>query len=108
MPKQKDLKRIVRSRMQKTGESYTTARLHLHKKTESGAPHPADAKAAAAPPRAAAKSKKSPDYAALAGMSDETVKKATGCTWERWVWALDRIDAQEMSHGEIAKYVQEK
>src|SRR5205823_4267567 len=28
MPKQKDLKRLVRARMQKTGESYTTARLH--------------------------------------------------------------------------------
>ena len=27
MPKQKDLKRLVRARMQKTGESYTTARL---------------------------------------------------------------------------------
>ena len=26
MPKQKDLKRVVRSRMQKTGESYTAAR----------------------------------------------------------------------------------
>jgi hypothetical protein len=31
MTKQKDLKRVVRARMQKTGESYTTARLHLVK-----------------------------------------------------------------------------
>jgi hypothetical protein len=28
MPKNKDLKRVIRARMQKTGESYTTARLH--------------------------------------------------------------------------------
>jgi len=29
MPKQKDLKRVVRTRMRKTGESYTTARIHV-------------------------------------------------------------------------------
>ena len=86
MPKQKDLKRLVRARMQKTGESYTTARFHLTKKTE-----PASA-----------------DYAKLAGLSDESVKKATGCTWERWVKALDYVHGEEMSHGELAQYVHEK
>ena len=28
MPSQKDLKKIVRARMEKTGEAYTAARLH--------------------------------------------------------------------------------
>lgn len=34
MPKQKDLKRVIRSRMQKTGESYTAARAQLLRKRE--------------------------------------------------------------------------
>jgi hypothetical protein len=83
MPRQKDLKRIVRARMQKTGESYTTARLHLVRKTETPLP----------------------DYAALAGMSDAPVKKQTGRDWAQWVKVLDAAHAAEKPHREIAKYV---
>lgn len=88
MTQQKNFKRVVRARMQKTGESYTTARLHLVKKEEAPAP--------------------APDYAALAGLSDESVKKATGCTWEKWVFVLDKAGGQEMSHPELVKYIREK
>jgi hypothetical protein len=35
MPRDKDLKRLVRTRMQKTGESYTTARARIVSKTPS-------------------------------------------------------------------------
>ena len=35
MPTQKDLKRLVRSRMKKTGEAYTAARLQLVKNERS-------------------------------------------------------------------------
>jgi hypothetical protein len=86
MPKQKDLKRVVRTRMQKTGESYTTARVHVLNKAET--------------PK--------PDYAALAGMSDESVEKATGCNWEKWVRSLDAHKSAEKSHGEIAEWIHEK
>ena len=41
-------------------------------------------------------------------MSDEAVKAKTGCTWERWVWALDRVKADQWPHSEIARYVHEK
>jgi hypothetical protein len=41
-------------------------------------------------------------------MSDATIKAKTGCTWERWVWALDRAGAHEWSHREIAAHVREK
>ena len=85
MPKQKDLKRLVRARMQKTGESYTTARLHLVKPIT-----------------------EKPDYAKLAGMSDEKVKAATGCTWERWVKSLDYHKAAEMSHRDLARFIHQK
>jgi hypothetical protein len=91
MPTDKDFKRLVRGRMQKTGESYTTARAHLRQQKPAAAVAPA--------PR---------DYARLAGKSDAIIKEKTGCTWERWVKALDRAKAYTWPHREIAKYVQEK
>jgi hypothetical protein len=84
MPKQKDLKRVVRARMQKTGESYTTARLHLVKKN----------------------AEPEPDYAALAGMmSDEAIRRNTGRDWREWVRVLDAERCAEKPHREIAQYV---
>ncbi len=96
MPRNKDLKRLTRSRMQKTGEAYTAARAQLLKKKKTSPPE------APVPPAA------EPDYAALAGMSDETVRAKTGCTWKRWVWALDKAGAASWSHREIANHVHEK
>ena len=92
MPTDKDFKRLVRGRMQKTGESYTAARAHLRKQT----------------PTSAASKPAPVDYAKLAGRSDAVLKQRTGCTWERWVKALDRAKADTWTHGEIAKYVHEK
>ena len=92
--------------MLKTGEAYTAARAQLlrkparHARTEL----PVTARAAAAPPPAAAPAIK-PDYAKLAGMSDASIQKRTGCTWEKWVWALDHARAYEWSHRAIAEYV---
>jgi hypothetical protein len=100
MPAQKDLKRLVRARMQKTGESYTTARSHLIRKKSRNAARPS----VGAVPVAA-----SPDeYARLAGMSNQVVKAKTGCDWTRWVWALDRLGARDMAHREIARLVHDK
>lgn len=45
------------------------------------------------------------DYAAVAGMSDEKIKAKTGCTWERWVYALDRRGAEKMPHRDIVALV---
>jgi len=95
MPTDKDFKRLVRGRMQKTGEAYSTARAHLLKEK----------------PRAALSAGQSPppaEYASLAGKSDAIVKEKTGCTWDRWVKALDRVRAYTWPHPKIAKYVQEK
>lgn len=92
MPTDKDFKRLVRGRMQKTGESYTTARAHLRKhKPTAVAPVPAPA-----------------DYAKVAGRSDAIIKERTGCSWERWVKALDHKKAYTWPHREIAKYVHER
>jgi hypothetical protein len=92
MTTDKDFKRLVRGRMQRTGESYTAARAQLLRQK----------------PAAAAVSSRPPEYAKLAGRSDTTLKENTGCTWERWVKALDRVSAHTWSHREIAKYVHEK
>ena len=79
MPRQKDLKRLVRTRMKKTGESYTAARAQL--------------------------TKKDVDYAALAGMSDDAVQQKTGSTWKAWVRKLDERGAAELPHRDIARMV---
>jgi uncharacterized protein YndB with AHSA1/START domain len=83
MPKQKDLKRLVRSRMEKTGEAYTAARLQVINKRNPLAP----------------------DYAPVAGMSDASVKKQTSRTWAEWVSILDAANAAQKPHREIAEYV---
>ena len=85
MPVQKDLKRLVRSRMQKTGESYTAARLQLVRKNKAAEP--------------------APDYEALAGMSNAAIVKNTGRSWSEWVDVLDAARATEKPHGQIARYV---
>ena len=89
MPKQKDLKRIVRSRMQKTGESYTAARVQILQKKKASPPAPE--------PRAG--------YAELAGMSDAVVEKQTGRKWAQWVDTLDGFGARDKPHREIAQHL---
>lgn len=96
----KDFKRLVRARMQKTGEAYTSARAILLSKPAPTSRPPALPVAALIPVVA--------DYATLAGMSDDAIKAKTGCTWERWVAALDNKKAYTWSHREIAEYVHEK
>ena len=80
MPKQKYLKRIVRSCMEKTVESCTAARLQLVRKKEA-------------------------DYAELAGMRDAPLQQRTGRTWAQWVKVLDDAGASSKPHREIAQYV---
>jgi uncharacterized protein YndB with AHSA1/START domain len=93
MPSQKDLKKIIRARMEKTGESYTAARLNVvSRKSASRNAEPRNAE----PPR---------DYAKLAGMSDSAVKKATGRGWSDWLAVLDEAHCNEKPHREIAVYV---
>jgi hypothetical protein len=98
MPRNKDLKRLVRARMKKTGEAYTAARANIIKEPKATA-------ASSATPAAVIKPI---DYAALAGMSDVALKAKTGCTWDRWVHALDRHGAEQMSHRDIAALVSTK
>lgn len=90
MPRNKDLKRIVRNRMQKTGESYTTARARISRRKKTQDTHPA----AVGKP-----------YAEVAGMSDEAVRTKTGKIWEHWCRTLDAIGAVDLTHREIAAHL---
>jgi hypothetical protein len=102
MTTQKDFKRLVRQRMQKTGEAYTAARAVLLRAA------PASAVAVAGAPKPVDSLPPPPDYATLAGMNDETIKAKTGCGWEKWVFVLDKAGAHEWTHRAIAEHVRTK
>lgn len=90
MPTEKDLKRLVRARMQKTGEAYTAARAQILRKPA----RPLTAPLAAPAPK--------PDYEKLTAMSNAAIAGKTGKTWEQWVEALDWHGAAKLKHRDIA------
>jgi hypothetical protein len=85
MTRQKSFKRLVRSRMEKTGESYTAARSAL----------------------LAAEEPKATDGPVLT-MSDEAILGRTGRGWEEWFDVLDEWNAAEQPHKEIARWLREE
>ena len=85
MTRQKSFKRLVRARMDKTGESYTSARAAL---------------LTAAEPDAT-------ESPALT-MSDDAIRERTGRGWEDWFDLLDEWGATERSHKEIATWLREQ
>jgi hypothetical protein len=82
MTRQRSFKRLVRSRMEKTGESYTAARAMLLAGEEP--------KGADEPPLMA---------------SDERIRRRTGRGWEEWFNLLDDWGAAQRKHREIARWV---
>jgi hypothetical protein len=87
MTRQRSFKRLVRARMDKTGESYTAARTSLL------APKEEESKPAGRPPLAT---------------SDEAIRRRTGRGWEEWFDLLDEWGAAERTHREIARWVAEQ
>ena len=85
MTRQKSFKRLVRARMEKTGESYTAARARL---------------LLAAEPKTSAQP-------ALA-TSDEAIRRRTGRGWEEWFDLLDEWGAAQRSHRETARWLAEQ
>ena len=83
MTRQRSFKRLVRTRMEKTGESYTAARAAL---------------------LTAAEEPKGTEEPALA-TADETIRQRTGRGWEQWFDLLDDWGADKRSHKEIAGWV---
>ena len=114
MPINKDLKRLVRTRMRKTGEAYSAARAQLIRHSTDrhistfAVDRPISKSAVAAPLPESFTLPTPKHFAALAGVSDDAIRQKTGCTWERWVFALDRKGAERMAHRDIAALVREK
>lgn len=85
MTEQKSFKRLVRARMEKTGERYTAARAAL----------------------LAANAPKATDGPALA-VSDAVMVERTGRGWEEWFDALDAWGAADRPATEIRRWVAEE
>ena len=100
MTKQKSFKGRVRARMDKTSESYTTARRQLLAKAGPEATPEPDATPAepVAPPPPDAPGARRP-------YSDEVIRANTGRGWDEWFALLDEWGAAERPHTEIARWV---
>ena len=88
MTRQKSFKERIRARMDKTGESYTTARRHLIDKAA-----------------AEARNRKTPRSISPTRTGDEAVRKSTGRSWEEWFSLLDRWGGKDKRHAEIARWI---
>lgn len=99
MPTQKTFKRRVRTRMAKTGESYTAARRQLIRKSADGPVEPAEAPADVT--AAGLGTDVPPDLLT----SDDSMRKATGKGHAEWFAILDRWGATGHSHTEIARWL---
>ncbi|HWC70451.1 MAG TPA: hypothetical protein VG993_04735 [Actinomycetota bacterium] len=85
MTAQRSFKRLVRTRMEKTGESYTAARLVLL--------------------RGGADATVPGDDPAPLPTSDDSIRERTGRGWEEWFDVLDAWGAAEKPRREIARWV---
>jgi hypothetical protein len=84
MTRQRSFKRLVRTRMEKTGESYTAARASLLAAEETTTSEP------------------------WLATSDATIRRRTGRGWEEWLDVLDDWGAADRSHRDIARWVAEQ
>jgi hypothetical protein len=94
MTKQKSFKTRIRERMDKTGESYTTARQQLIDKATSDN----------------GTSSEESQVIAVSGqrISDEALARRTDRAWDEWFDLLDEWDATSRKHPEIARWLIEE
>jgi hypothetical protein len=84
MTRQKSFKRLVRARMEKTGESYSAARASLLAANEPTATE-----------------------GPTLTMSDDAIRRRTGHGWEHWFDLLDEWGGTHRSHTDAARWLQE-
>ncbi|MET8357296.1 hypothetical protein [Micromonospora sp. NPDC005171] len=104
MTNQRSFEARVRTRMEKTGESYTTARRHLISRAAEPAAPPAQESTAASPP-----AQTEPTAAAAAAqterIADDLIRDRTGRGWDQWFTLLDAASASEWTHTRIARHL---
>lgn len=97
MTRARALKQVIRARVAKTGERYTTARRHVlsgltsPRLVEKSAPAPAPA----------------PKTAKRSGMSEAKFREKTGHGFDHWFAVLDRFDAVNKGHTAAARHLYE-
>ncbi|MFN2526867.1 MAG: DUF4287 domain-containing protein [Actinomycetota bacterium] len=91
MTRQKSFKERIRARMDKTGESYATARRQLIEKSE-----------------AEARKRRTPRTIAPIRKNQELIRKNTGHTWDHWFRLLDKWGAKARKHTEIARWLRQE
>ncbi|WP_235999048.1 hypothetical protein [Qaidamihabitans albus] len=90
MTRQKSFKTRVRTRADKTGESYTTARRRILEKSDTA---PQSAPPVAVQPQRG---------------SEAALRERTGRGWDEWFALLDTWNATEHTHTEIARHLVEE
>lgn len=91
MTRQKSFKERIRARMDKTGESYATARRRLVEKAE-----------------AEARKRRTPQTIAAHRPNDDVVVSKTGRPLDEWFALLDSWNATGRTHTEIARWLVEE
>ncbi len=99
MTRARALKQVIRARVAKTGERYTTARRHVLITLErTNAARPSAVQAPAPTPVAVAKPRSK-------GMSDEAFRKRTGHGLDHWFTVLDNFGGAAKGHTALARYL---
>jgi hypothetical protein len=99
MTRARALKQVIRARVAKTGERYTTARRHVLTTLERTKPaHPPAVEAPPAAPVAVAKPRSK-------GMSDEAFRKRTGHGLDHWFAILDKFGGVAKGHTASARHL---
>ncbi|WP_018383397.1 DUF4287 domain-containing protein [Wenjunlia vitaminophila] len=102
MTRGRSFKARVRSRMGKTGESYTAARRQLLERSARPPGHDTEHAEPATPPPAG---RGDTPAATSDTVSDERVRAATGRGRQEWFALLDAWDAARRTHTEIARWL---
>jgi hypothetical protein len=93
MTEERKLKQIIRARAAKTGERYTTARMHVLA-ARAGKEHLAAAVTPAATPP-------------MAGLGDKAVLAKTGHGFDHWFAVLDAFEAGDKGHTAAARHLRD-
>jgi hypothetical protein len=108
MTRQKNLKRRVRSRMEKTGERYAAARRQLIDAAERREQSQESAEQAPQQPTQQSTQQPAQQPAGpVQGMrfSDESLRERTGRGWDEWFALLDAWDATTHTHTLFARWL---
>ncbi|WP_233583806.1 hypothetical protein [Micromonospora sp. CV4] len=107
MTSQRSFKTRVRTRMEKTGESYTTARRHLISRAAEPASDaaPPPEPGTAPPPGPVTAPPPRPAAAQTERIADDLIRARTGRGWAEWFALLDAAAATEWTHTQIARHL---